>query len=181
MAILVAFALLWLAPAARATPLDFGRIGTVACSGSVSSLTGGNFSTTGIRVTSPDFGSERFNLTFNTRTGAISLVGSAGDTLSGRIASFFANTNFGLTTIDFTAVNWTHLTSGVVAALGSAQGNGVGIVIELSSRRAVSVDVPVTPVPEPGTLGLFGASLTFIGGIVRRKFCSWYRGTEQQE
>jgi len=165
-------ALLWIllpAPGVLAqTNVDFecSLSPTTHCSGAVVQ-SGANFSTTGINVfndsgpyaTTP---TDHFILAFNTLTGTISLDGTgsfAGQNLVGHIVSFNSAIGGTTTTVNF-VVDWPTLPPAVQAQLGSPTGRDAGFVIALTSTGATqSVDVLITPTPEPPSIFLF------VGGI----------------
>lgn len=140
---------------------------TTHCSGTVVQ-SGSNFSTTGINVFN-DSGpyttntANHFVLAFNTLTGTISLDGTgtfAGQNLVGHIVSFNSATGSTTTTVNF-VVDWPTLPPAVQAQLGSPTGRDSGFVIALTSGGATqSVDVLITPTPEPPSVFLF------VGGML---------------
>jgi len=148
--------------------------GSSACTGSVTQ-SGTNFSSTGIHVfndSGPFSATVPFTLAFNTATNSISIDGTGiytGMNLIGNIVSFgISGTG---TTRDFSlAVSWPTLPASVQAQLGSPTGQDTGFVIYLtSSGLAQSVDVIITPTPEPASMFLVGTGLLAIGGLLRRK------------
>ena len=160
---------------ARADNVDF------FCSLSPSSLctgtvvqSGANYSTTGIQVfndSGPYNASDPFTLVFDTATGAISITDAdeASQTLIGNITSFSASKGKTTSSVSFVA-DWPTLPSAVQTKLGSPTGQDIGFAIYLSSsNKPTSVDVTITPTPEPASLLLLGSGLVGIGGFLRRK------------
>jgi hypothetical protein len=140
---------------------------TTHCTGTVVK-SGSNFSTTGISVFN-DSGpytttlANHFTLAFDTLTGTISLDGTgtfAGQNLVGHIMSFSSATGGTTTTVNF-VVDWPTLPPAVQAQLGTPTGLDAGFVIALTTTGAAqSVDVLITPTPEPPSFFLW------MGGIV---------------
>lgn len=137
------------------------------CTGTVVK-SGSNFTSTGISVFN-DSGpytttlANHFTLAFNTLTGTISLDGTgtfAGQNLVGHIVSFNSAIGGTTTTVNF-VVDWPTLPPAVQAQLGTPTGRDSGFVIALTSTGATqSVDVLITPTPEPPSF------LLFVGGLV---------------
>ena len=168
-------ALIWLllsAPGAEAqTNVDFecSLSPTTHCTGNVVP-SGSNFSSTGISVFN-DSGpyttslANHFVLAFNTLTGTISLDGTgtfAGQNLVGHIVSFNSATGGTTTTVNF-VVDWPTLPAAVQAQLGTATGRDSGFVIALTSTGATqSVDVLITPTPEPPSVFLFVGGMALV-------------------
>ena len=156
---------------AKADNIDFtcSLSASAHCTGTVVT-SGANDSSTGINVfndSGPYLASVPFVLAFNTATGAISIDGTGldlGQDLVGHITAF--TTLPGV--ISFKA-DWTSLPPIVQAKLGTPTGTDSGSVIYLKGLGAQSVDVLITPTPEPGSLLLLGSGLVGIGGFLRRK------------
>ncbi len=147
---------------------------TEHCTGSITQ-SGSNYSTSGISVfndSGPYSASVPFELIFNTAVGAISIDGTgiySGKNLVGDITSFSVSKGKTTTDLSFTAV-WPTLPALVQTELGSVTGLDSGFVIALNKKgKAQSVDVVITPTPEPGSLALLGSGLLAIGGLLRRK------------
>lgn len=182
--LLAMIALVGYAPSAHADTVIFGcdSVGTFAppCSGTITTSAGPNFSTSNtiiFNTTGQYLITDAFTLNFNTATGAISLTNGT-DTLTGTILSFTSGPGFaaGLTNVSAT-VQWTSLPGPVCAAGGNTapcEGTGLfsSVTFEISSTTAQVVHVGITPIPEPGTLALFGSGLVVVGGILRRKIGS---------
>jgi len=148
--------------------------GSTACTGGVAQ-SATNFSTSGITVfndSGPFMSSVPFTLAFNTATGLISIDGTGmytGMDLIGKIISF-ASSKGGSST-DFSLVaDWPTLPAAVQKQLGTSTGRDSGFVIYLTSAStAQSVDVLITPTPEPASMLLVGSGLLAIGGLLRRR------------
>lgn len=161
---------------ARADNVDFtcSLSSSAHCTGTVVQ-SGSNFSSTGINVfndSGPYLASVPFVLAFNTATDAISIDGTgiyAGQNLVGDIRAFTSLPGV----VSFTA-DWPTLPPLIQARLGTATGLDAGAVIYLAGglHSAQSVDVLITPTPEPGSLLLLGSGLAGIGGFLRRKLTS---------
>jgi len=146
------------------------------CSGTITSEGSGNFSTTGISVYN-DSGpysssSAPFMLIFDMAAGTISIDGTGANTgqnLVGVITSAFSAAGATTTDVSFTA-DWPSIPTAVQTFLGTPTGTDSGFVIALSSTDApLSVDVAITPAPEPGSLALLGVGLAAFAGLRRRK------------
>jgi len=162
--------------AAWAGDIDFTcSLGTANhCTGSITK-SGSNYSTSGINVfndSGPYNSSVPFELVFNTASGAVSIEGTgiyAGQNLVGDITSFGVTKGKTTTDVSFTA-DWPKLPPLVQTDLGSPTGTDSGSVIALTfARTARSVDVLITPTPEPGSVALFSSGLLAVGGFLRRK------------
>ena len=177
--LMLALALLLLPAAAMANTVDFGCIGTtgvVACTGSVVTISGGNYGSTGINVfnTGNPYNSlVPFTLAFNTSTQAISLTGTdvlTGENLSGTITSFSIFNGGGNTTLNLGS-SWSVLPVSVQNALNSTSGLSSGSIhfeINLTDNNVVSTDIPISS-PEPASLGLMASGLLGLGAMFRRK------------
>ena len=158
---------------AKADNVDFtcSLSSTSHCTGTVVT-SGVNHSSTGIDVfndSGPYNASVPFTLAFDTATGAISIDGTGiyvGEDLIGHITA----STFLPGVVSFTA-DWPTLPAAVQAKLGTPTGLDGGSVIYLKTGipAAQSVDVLITPTPEPGSLLLLGSGLVGIGGFLRRK------------
>jgi hypothetical protein len=174
-------AMLLVGTAAWADDLDFdcSQAKSALCTGTITE-SGSNYSTTGINVyddSGPYKDTVPFNLTFNTKTGQISIDGTGiykGQNLVGDITSFTVLNGKSTSDLSFTAV-WPTLPPLVQTFLGTKSGIDSGSVITLSlitpkkGGKAASGDVVITPTPEPASLALFGSGLLALGGALRRK------------
>jgi hypothetical protein len=145
-----------------------------ACTGTVVQ-SGSNYSSSGISTfnDSGPFGvTVPFMLAFDTATGTISIDGTgifAGQDLVGHIISFSNTTGLTSSGFLFIAV-WPSLPSAVQTFMGSLGGVDMGFVIYTSSsRNAQSVDVLISPTPEPTGMLLMGTGLLAIGGLLRKR------------
>ncbi len=168
-------ALLLFVPLVQAANVDFSCT-PATCTGTVVS-SGGNYSSTGITVfnnNGPYPATDVFSLAFDTSAPFpnISITGVTDPTqvLLGNILSFTALSGSTTTTFGFHAV-WPVLPLAVQAQLGTPTGTDTGFAIYLNvSGAAQSVDVLITPTPEPGTLALlFGTGLLGLGTYLRRR------------
>ncbi len=177
--------LLVFVPAASAGNVDFS-CATSNCTGTVTNASN-NFSTTGITLYNsggPYLSTTPFTLVFNTNTASTTLFGSnvigsgngtisitgGGDTLLGTFTGFTYAPGSTTATLTLAGVVWSTLPSLVQAALGTPTGIDNGTVtFILASGAAQSVDILITPTPEPGSLMLLGSGLLLGGGILRRK------------
>ncbi len=150
---------------AKADTIDFACGGAQPCTGTVVQ-SGSTYYSTGISVTG-SYDSDPFTLVFNTSTDTISITEVGGpDEFIGTITSFSADSNGGLTTLDFGA-NWTIVPSSVgdSGITPDPAGSVVSITINGS---ALSVDIPILA-PEPAVSSLLSAGLLVLGLFYKRK------------
>jgi len=145
------------------------------CTGTVTNPSAGDFSGSGITVAESSgsgftASTDKFTLAFDTLSDTISITdnGPGTDDFSGTITSFVASD--GSTTGNLTLyADWTTLPSDVQAYFNSLTGTDSGAVtFILSSGAATSVDVTITPAPEPGVLLLCCAGLLGLGFMLKR-------------
>jgi len=175
--VVVLASLLLTAPGVLAqTNVDFlcGLGSGSVCTGTVVQ-SGSNFSTTGISVfndSGPYSFAVPFTFAFDTATGLISISGTGiytGENLIGSILSSFSSSG-GSTTGVFLVANWPTLPASVQTQLGSMTGMDSAFAIYLTtSGVAQSVDVLITPTPEPASMLLVGTGLLAIGGFLRKR------------
>ena len=146
------------------------------CSGTVTNPSAGDFSGTGISVTESSgsgftASTDTFTLAFDTLSGMISITdnGPGAEDFSGTITSFVPSN--GSTTGNLTLyADWTTIPSDVQAYFNTLTGTDSGAVtFVLSSGDATSVDVTITPAPEPGVLLLSCAGLLGLGLMLKRR------------
>lgn len=173
-------ALVSFAPAAQAGNVDFTCAGVGSlpgqCSGTVIQ-TNGDFSTSDTVVwnaTGEYASNVAFTLAFDTSAGTISITDGT-NTLVGTINGFSSstNTNAAQTFVQLDVV-WTSLPLAVESALGGPQGlspfSTVIVAIDTSGNlQPQSVDILISPTPEPTTMILFGSGLLAGAGFLRRK------------
>lgn len=172
-------ALVGFAPSAHATEVDFFcsvTNGSFPCTGTVATAAGPQYSSTGIdmfNTNGPYSSATVFTFTFDTSTGAIKLTDGT-NTLTGKINSFTSGPSATLpgTTDVLMKVSWTSLPAAVQSQLGTVQGTGLvtSVDFQISNSTAQVIHIIITPVPEPGSLTLFGSGLLAVGALVRRKF-----------
>jgi hypothetical protein len=171
------------APTAKADGiyLDFACSGVTACgqnqTGGQGTVTasGGNFSTTGITVTEGSGfypAGSLFTLTFDTSTSMISIIGQgslSGEVFNGMITNLQTLTGNSTTDINFTAI-WPTIPADVQSLFNTTGGWDSGFTIFLStSGTANSVDVTITPAPEPAAPVLLSAGLLGLGLLLKRR------------
>lgn len=159
---------------ARADGIDFTCNTGASCGGTVTQ-NGSNFSSIGginlFSSTGPYSSSVPFILKFDTSNSSISLSGTGiytGENFVGTILNFGS---FGVSTTDVAlSAFWGGLPASIQALFGTTQGMDSGSVIFLTGTGgAQSVDVFITPTPEPAALALFGTGLLWCGGLLRRR------------
>ena len=169
-------ALTMFATSAQATNVDFFCTPSApnACTGTVVSLGGGNFTSSagGIAVfntqgivglTNPS------SLSFNTSTGTISISTNIG-TASGTFSLFSLSVGGTTSTLTLQAVLWNVLPPPIQNFLGASMGlDNTTITFLNSDKAAQSVDALITPVPEPASMLLFGTGLLTAGSFLRRR------------
>lgn len=164
---------------ARADNLDF-QCGTGGsfCAGTVTFSATGTGSGAVTSASTPSitnvveaflhFPGNTFTLAFNTTAGTMSLTHMS-DTLSGTFSgfgSFCSSLQCAITA----SVFWDSLSPSVQAALGAPQGIDVATIgWDRATGAVTSVDISITPIPEPSSLALFGTGLIGIAGLIRRK------------
>lgn len=155
--------------------LDFACSGVSSCNGNIVSLPGGNFSTTGITVTEGSgfyAPGSQFTMAFDTSAMTISLTGLgalSGEVFTGVITSFQPIVANSTVDINFLA-DWPVIPTDVQTYFNTTSGYDSGFAIFLSSSNAAnSVDVTITPAPEPAAPLLLSAALIGLGLLVKRK------------
>jgi hypothetical protein len=158
----------------RADGIDFTCNTGAGCGGTVTQ-DGSNFSSTGginlYNSTGQYSSIVPFTLKFDTFTGSITLTGTgiyAGENFVGNITNFLS---LGASTTDVAmAAFWGGLPSSIQALFGTTQGLDTASVIYLTGTGAAqSVDIVITPTPEPAALALFGTGILWCGGLLRRR------------
>lgn len=165
--VLLAVLALALPVAASATTLDFGFGGvmgsTASTSGTASS--GSTFS----------ISSQLLTLNFAPTTGTVVVTTGvlSGNCASAAGCSFTGGSIDVDGAVDFNGAFSGTLTdiNGVITVKANEGGSPViaGFNFVVNSTGSVSGDFTVSPVPEPGTLGLLGTGLVGLAGMVRRK------------
>lgn len=150
-------------PAKADQLIDFS-CGSGTCSGTVTA-SGGNFSTTGIGVTSniaSEPGTDTFSLVFDTSNGTIHIDENSG---SGLVADFVGtisqvtSSSCGPFTCIQLGVNWTTIPGDVSGSSGTTPFPAGSVVDITTNGNAFSVDIPVSTVPEPSAVILLAAGL----------------------
>ena len=164
------------AQSARADNVDFD-CNLSNCGGAIVTAAGDTHTTgAGIGVynnSGPYSSTVPFDLAFDTTAGTISLTGTGsltGQVLQGTINSIWGPVS-GTTTTDLSLfATWWGLPATVQSFLGTPTGVDSAFLIYLTGNGAASsVDVLMTPTPEPGTLLLFGTGMLLCAGLLRRR------------
>lgn len=181
--LLCLIALVSFAPAAQAGDVDFACAGTgpIPCSGTVNT-DGTDYWTSDTQVfnTTAEYPSTTaFTLAFDTNNvGQLNsiTISDGTNTLYGTINGFTAASS-GTQTAVTLDVLWTGLPTVVSTALGTPQGLSpfasiITVVVPDTGGTALtpkSVDILISPTPEPTTMILFGSGLLAGAGYLRRK------------